>query len=217
MSWLKDLLERLFGGVEEPQEETKEDYYNNKYPEYPITYNGRTLANTNEMIAIDVRNFITPYDYELESLRTEFVQYMEDDKNAVECLKWVIDNITYTSDKSQFGIPEEWLFAYETLKTRKGDCDDGAILLANLMVVSGIPYWKVRLTAGNTSAGGHCYVTYYDEEGDRWVVLDWCYWPNKKEVKARKEYKKDKRYGQVWFSWNKKYSFYKAENDPSSI
>lgn len=202
------LIKRLF--KEQPEEHTKEDYYNNKYPKYPITYSGRTLANSQEMISIDVRNFFTPYDFELKTLS---IFTGDDDYKALKCVEWVIDNITYVTDKSQFGISEEWMFPYETLVTRKGDCDDGAILMANLMLISGIPYWKIRLVAGNSTAGGHCYVTYYVENKDKWVILDWCFWPNKKLIKDRIEYKLDKRYKEVWFSWNQKYSFYKGENE----
>jgi hypothetical protein len=60
------------------------------------------------------------------------------------------------------------------------NCEDGAILLANMMLKSGIPYWKIRVTAGNVtepSTGkdvGHAYVTYYCAETDKWVLLDWC-------------------------------------------
>jgi transglutaminase-like putative cysteine protease len=93
------------------------------------------------------------------------------------------------------------------LKTRKGDCDDGAILMANLMIASGIPYWKIRLTAGDVEGGGHAYVTYYCEILNYWVSMDWCYYPNSSLVVNRPDYKDEKIYQDVWFSWNQKYCF----------
>jgi len=187
----------------------KEEALNNKYPKKVITYTGRTFANKQEMISIDVRNFFTIYDENIRLIVKDFKG--DDDKKAVECLKWVMANIKYVTDKQQLGIEEEWMFPYETLTASKGDCDDGAILLANMLIMSGIPYWKVRLTAGLVSSGeGHCYVTYYEEKQDRWVALDWCYFPNKLPINQRVNYKDDNIYKMVWFSWNMKYGFYKG-------
>ena len=189
----------------------KEEELNNKYPKKVITYAGRTLANGKQMVDIDVRNFFTLYDENIKLIVDKFSG--DDDEKAVECLSWVIDNIKYITDKQQLGIEEEWMFPYETLITLKGDCDDGAILMANMIIISGVPYWKVRLTTGLVSNGdGHCYVTYYCEEQDSWKALDWCYFPNKLPIAQRVEYKEDKLYNAVWFSWNVKFGFYKGVN-----
>ena len=132
-----------------------------------------------------------------------------DDIIAVNGLKWVIDNITYVSDDSDttYKRNEYWAYPYQTLKHKAGDCEDGAILLANILIKSGIPYWKVRLSAGDVVGGGHCYLTYYDSTNDRWVVLDWCYYPNKKSIADRIDYKEETNYKEVWFSWNRDYCF----------
>lgn len=82
------------------------------------------------------------------------------------------------------------------------------------MLKSGVPYWKIRLTAGdvfyNAEIIGHAYVTFYDEEKDRWVLLDWCFYPNKKPISDRTDYKNNDIYMNVWFSWNQKYCFSKG-------
>ncbi len=94
-----------------------------------------------------------------------------------------------------------------------GDCEDGAILLANIMVRSGIPYYKVRITAGDVddnkgNRGGHCFVVYYCESKDKWVILDWCYWADENtKIENRKDYKDENYYKSIWFSWNQYYSF----------
>jgi predicted transglutaminase-like cysteine proteinase len=177
----------------------KEDETNNKYPKSDVTY---VRQEKDGVYEIDVRNYIDEYDSSIPSLGAN-----NDDDTALNCLVWVINNIKYIPDKTQYGIQEFWAYSYQTLRRKAGDCEDGAILLYNIMLKSGIPYWKIRLTAGNTPYGGHAYVTYYEESQDRWVSLDWCYFPTKLPIKDRVNYKEDKLYGDVWFSWNKKYAF----------
>jgi len=186
---------------------SKEDFWNNKYPKATIVYKGRWLRNYGVM-DIDVRNFfVNPDSSELQRIIKDW-KNLSDDEKALKCQEWVIKNISYVSDKSQFGLEEFWEFPYETLHTKKGDCDDGSILMANLMLASGIPYWKIRLTAGMVPDGGHAYVTYFCEEKDYWVACDWCYLPDTKPIELRPDYKESNIYREVWFSWNQKYSFY---------
>lgn len=198
------------------QPNPKEIYYNNKYPEIIKYYTGRHVKNVGR-ISLDVRNFfVNPDSDELQKIVKKFKG--TDDQKALKSQKWVIKNIKYVSDKKQTGLPEYWFFPFETLKTRKGDCDDGAILMANLMLASGIPYWKIRINAGwvydhnGDRLGGHAYVVYYSEKHDKWVTLDWCFYPETKPVKNKKEYKDHilYGYGSVWFSFNKKYAFSKS-------
>jgi len=185
-----------------------EEELNSKYPKKLIIYKGRFIPNHGRC-SVDVRNFFSNPDSQ-ELKFAEVWKDLPDDEKAFKCLKWVIDNITYISDKEEFDMDEYWCFPYELLNTRKGDCDDGAILLSNLMASCGIPYWKVRLTCGDTPDGGHAYVTYFRESDKTWVNLDWCYFPSKKLIKDRTNYKEEKHYGDVWFSWNRKYSFSKG-------
>jgi predicted transglutaminase-like cysteine proteinase len=179
-------------------------YYNIKYPQVNLTY---LRHETDGDYNIDLRNF-----FMLNDAGIPCVSGVSDDEKALNALKYVIKNITYIEDKTDYGYPEYWAYGYQTLKRKKGDCEDGAILLANIMVKSGIPYWKVRLSAGDVKGGGHCYVTYYCESKDIWVVLDWCYWPNQLAIPDRKNYKDEINYLNVWFSWNRDYCFSQGTN-----
>lgn len=204
-----------YKGIEEYFEENseKEREFQNEHERKPVIYTGRNLplSNSTGNIGVDVRNFINPYDSQVKEIVKKINPKGTDDQKAVKCLNWVINNISYKSDKKRHGLPEFWQFAFETLNFRKGDCEDGAILLANIMLQAGIPHWKIRLTAGyvktSTGKGGHAYVTYYSEEQNKWVTLDWCYYPNKKKIKDREHYKDNPIYLNVWFSWNKKDCF----------
>ena len=186
-----------------PTPKTKEDELNDKYPKSDIYYK-RTDDKTYQ---VDIRNFIQEYDSKIPRIVGK-----TDDEIALNGLKLVRSKLKYTPDKTQYGLNEYWCYAYQTWNNRKGDCEDGAILLHNILLRSGIPYWKLRLSAGFVVGGGHAYLTYYCEETYTWVILDWCYWPNNSPINERKDYKDEKMYGLTWFSWNKKYCYTKGLN-----
>jgi len=183
----------------------KRDYYNNKYPTTNISYNREEKSG---IYKIDVRKFIQPNDFNLPNIVGD-----SDDEKALNSLIWVIQNITYTSDKKQEGIDEYWAFPHETYTRKKGDCEDGSLLLASIMIKNKIPEWKIRISAGyvtnptTQNKEGHCYLTYYCEEKDKWVCLDWCYAPNTLSIIDRKDYKDESIYSNIWFSFNNINSF----------
>jgi len=191
----------------------KEIYYNEKYPKEDIVYYGRFVPTTTNAVKIDVRDFFNEYNSEVrkivESLK---LGRMSDDEKALECLLWVVKNIKYVGDSDK-GHKDFWQFAFETLFYKTGDCEDGAILLANMLLSAGVSYWKVRLSVGDVTGGAHGYLTYYCEVSDKWVVLDWCYQMNKKKISDRLDYKDEGNYLGVWFSWNQKYAFSTGLND----
>jgi predicted transglutaminase-like cysteine proteinase len=163
---------------------------------------------------IDVRNFFQTTDSKIPT-----VSGAGNDEKALNALKYVRAQIKYTSDNSEntYKTSEYWAYSYQTLKHKEGDCEDGAILIANIMVKSGIPYYRVRVCAGNVNGGGHAYCVYCRETDNEWVVMDWCYWPNNLPVAKRPTHKQERNYFDkeknyyVWFSWDKKYTYAKEE------
>lgn len=190
--------------AKETKDSVSENYWNNKYPKIKKFY---IRHETDGTYYIDVRNFFTPYDDKVPTFSGT------DDEIAIQTLKWVMKNIKYVSDKSQYGYEEYWAYPYQTLKRKMGDCEDQAILLANILLKSGVPYWKFRLSAGLVKIPrqhgftGHCYLTYFCEDTDKWVLLDSTYYPNKKPISEREDYKDNVYYQNVWFSFNQKYIF----------
>lgn len=178
-----------------------EAYWNGKRPKNnSYKYSARPPLDGDKNTSVDPRIFFNHNDSVIPIVRGD-----SPDEIANNALLHVIDKVTYTTDPTQFKKNEAWLFPFETLKLRKGDCEDGAILLANIMIKSGIPYWRVRLNAGDVQGGGHCWVTYLTEN-NLWVVLDWCYWP-RESLNLKKTWKKAEKYFDIWFSWNEKYIF----------
>lgn len=195
------------------REHPKEKYYNNKYPKKDVTYAGRFVPNTKNNISIDVRDFFHAYDSEvMKIVKGLKISRLSDDEKVLKCLLWVVDNIKYVSDTKK-GRKDYWQFCFETLHYRTGDCEDGSVLLANLMLQAGVPYWKIRISVGEVKGGAHGYVNYYCQLKNKWVILDWCYDINRGKISQRKDYKDEQNYFKVWFSWNLKYAFTKGLNE----
>lgn len=187
------------------RERQLEKYWNNKYPIKNIIY--RRVDKLGEK-TIDVRLFLNHHNYYLPTIEGK-----TDDEIALNSLKWVIDNIKYIADSNQYKNNEYWAFGYETLYSRQGDCEDGAILLYEILRDNKIPSWKIRLTAGyvinpiTNKKEGHAYLTYYCQEKNKWITLDWCYFPDLTKIKDRINYEENKIYSDVWFSFNEEYAW----------
>ena len=213
---LKDKLKEM--KEKEKKAKELENLLNSKYPKKTVLYKGRYTINKGWR-KVDVRDFfINPNSYELqETLKKIGIKKNEsDDRKAEKIQKWVVRNIRYVSDKANFGLPEYWMYPQETLTYKKSDCDDGSILIANLLLASGIPYYKIRVVCGyvydkkGNLLGGHAYCVYYCEKTKKWVALDWCFYPDLRPIEKREDYKKEKIYGgenSIWFSFNQKFAF----------
>lgn len=184
-----------------------EEYWNTKRPNNDsLQYHARpridseTGTITNENIQVDPRIFF-------QSDSTLPVFKGTNDQIANDTLVWVAQNIKYTTDKKPY---EMWQFAFETLDRKAGDCEDGGTLIANILINSGVPYWRVRVNAGDVQIGknkfGHSFCTYLRESDNTWYVLDWCVNPNSCTNFGTK-WKDAEEYLNIWFSFNTKFIF----------
>jgi len=211
---LEKLAEKLEGELSElkPEPSEAEKYWNNRHPEQTIFYRGRYMPGYNKQLNVDVRIFFTPGDSILSDLVEQHAFNSGSlDSRAFRIEQFVQKQITYKTDKSALGIVEYWQLPFETWAMKAGDCEDGAILMANLMVLSGIPVWRVRLNAGDVKGGGHAYITYCRELDNEFIVLDWCYWPKHTELDKRKLHKEEANYYGIWFSWTKDKAYGRME------
>lgn len=126
------------------------------------------------------------------------------DEKMLKILKWVKDNITYVPDKKQFNTPDYWTPIDTLLKTRKGDCEDGAILIYAIAYVNGVNPLQLEFVCGDVKGGGHAWIEYapdefYDYTNDtmKWFTIDWCYWYDSKPFKDRVP--KSDNYYKDWF------------------
>jgi hypothetical protein len=184
-----------------------ENYWNTKRPnnndlQYPARpmIDSNTGLKTDDLIQIDPRIFFQN-DCTLPKFTGTY------DQIAEQAHLWVARNIKYTTDKKP---SEHWQFAYETIYRGKGDCEDMGILIANIILNSGVPYWRIRINAGDcnyeNNKFGHGYCTYLAEKDNKWRVLDGCFLPNEcTDLKLKWE--NAEKYIRIWFSFNSKYIF----------
>ena len=210
-----------------------EHHWNNKHPKVPQVYSGRYIPKHKHVVEMDIRRFVWANDVVLSNVLSDEIipAFDPDERSSDDDMAWCIQRwvcngkrtqgrrkgrrvAKYVRDKKARGYNEYWLFPVESLELGNMDCEDGAYLIASLMLVAGIPEWRVRVaagwvqTGGGAEQGGHAYCCYCRESDNNWVALDWCYLedpetpvPDKPKLHDRKEYK------EVWFSGNSRFSW----------
>jgi hypothetical protein len=146
-------------------------------------------------------NKVKIVDGKLESYQGKFIDYIGD----------IEENETY----------EFWQFPFETIRSGRGDCEDGAILMASLAINAGIPSFRVKVAAGDVddnlgNFGGHAYCIYLASD-DEWRIIDWCWYEDPeisilKKPLARKGGQYNS-YKNTWFTFNNQYSWNQTELD----
>ncbi len=207
MCWLTDMFKKK----KEKKMATLQgaDYWNNKWPNNKVTYKARGRY------VMDVRNLILNKSYILDGVVAAQAGRNSNgdnyDEMALALLKLVIATITYKSDDSVYDKPEFWQHPEITFQMGMGDCEDGALLLASLMRVAGIPAYRVKLCAGwvKTLSGkeGHAYVIYLADDNE-WYTLDWCYWPKLSKFNFKSSpHAKNTDYKEIWWTANDEHTW----------
>lgn len=197
------------------------DYWNNKWEKKSVIYTSRTLPKRTTEISTDVRSFICANDDIVKELIEKYdLKKKTYNETAHACQKFVVDFLTYTDDETNDGAEEFWQFPCETIASRLGDCEDGAILMASLMINAGIPNWRVKVAAGTVQPqptaplGGHAYCIYLADRADEtkeWEIHDWCYFEDSAVPTGKKYLAKDGGYKgvykDIWFTFNNQYAW----------
>ena len=162
-------------------EKKRESVWRSKFSTAPVIYRAQ---NGNPR---DVRTFLFDASHVLDKYIDYYKLKGHDDEDTMyRIVVFVIDYLRYVGDDITKGQPEYWQNPEDTIVTMKGDCEDGAILIKSLSLAAGVPDWKVKIMAGMVVGGGHAYCTYIRNDETQ-VILDWCYWPNKKQIDDRPE------------------------------
>ncbi len=73
----------------------------------------------------------------------------DDDKTILNILRWVNGNVKYVGDTEKWGTPEYWESAQNVYETKQADCESGSTLIFVLARLAGIPYYQLRMVAGD--------------------------------------------------------------------
>jgi hypothetical protein len=185
------------------------------------------MINWRTLETIEVKKFLAKnlednYYYLKLIVDTNNLVGETDDDTVVNIIKWVHANIKYTSDKLQYKTTEYWATVQETILSRMGDCDDGAILTFCMCRAAGIPESRVFIATGEVDdfqggTAGHCWVRYVSDKYQLVVYyLDWCYLYSGTRIPKRTAYMEDDNriaiptnssYLNYWFIANDKGGF----------
>ncbi|HUW90715.1 MAG TPA: DUF4332 domain-containing protein [Candidatus Nanopelagicaceae bacterium] len=201
------------------------DYWNDKWETAPIIYTGRALRGEsyNKQIDVDVKAFIKKNDAILWHVLTQLdLRKNTPNDTALAIQNFVCNFLKYKFDDIASECPEFWLFPFEAIQSEIGDCEDGAILIAGLLINAGIPSWRVKVCAAqvmadpifapsDTELGGHAYCIYLADRPDserklEWIILDWCYLQDPeipiKEKPLARNGGTEGAYRDIWFTFN---------------
>ncbi|MHA2392507.1 MAG: DUF4332 domain-containing protein [Promethearchaeota archaeon] len=207
-----------------------QDYWDSKWETAPIIYTGRALRGESykKQIDVDVKTFIKDNDAILWHVITQVGLRKETpNETAMAIQNFVCNFLKYKYDDETVDCPEFWLFPFEAIQSEIGDCEDGAILIASLLINAGIPSWRVKVCAAqvfadpvfapsDTELGGHAYCIYLADRVDsdrklEWVILDWCYLQDPEVPIEKKPLARDGgqegAYQDIWFTFNNEYSW----------
>ena len=207
-----------------------ETLWTNAHPRIRKEYSCRPLYSVvsgelkKQIVSVDVLDFwqhkgksVQDTASMIKALNTQAVKESDYDTLAWLCERWVKQNIKYRGDKDTTKVAEYWQFPHETYKLRSGDCEDGAIYSANLMLAVGIPYWRVRLNVGAVKGGRHAYVSYCRQSDNQFTTSDWCYWTTDKKMPERKMHKDQRDYYGIEFSWDLSSAYQKTEYSEKEV
>jgi hypothetical protein len=202
---LWDSIKKLLTPKKKSFDEQQADYWDNKWPKASITYGARGYKGKRHRM--DVRNTMVTKSVILQSYKKSGTY----DNIALALLREVKRKITYVSDSHNYNEAEYWQAPEITLSKGNGDCEDGALLLASLMRMSGIPAYRVKVCAGwvktSSGRGGHAYVIYLADDGN-WYPLDWCYYGTESERNFKKiPHKDNSKYQEIWWTFNDQYAW----------
>ncbi|MFX1375994.1 MAG: DUF4332 domain-containing protein [Promethearchaeota archaeon] len=204
------------------------DYWNNKWEKAPIIYTARALRGESykKQIDADVKAFIKDNDAILWHVISQVGLRRETaNETAGAIQKFVCDFLKYIGDDESVECPEFWQFPFESIQSEIGDCEDGAILIAGLLINAGIPSWRVKVAAAqvitnplfpSSEEGGHAYCIYLADKPEssrklEWVILDWCYLQDPEVPVDEKPLARDGgqegAYKDIWFTFNDEYSW----------
>jgi predicted flap endonuclease-1-like 5' DNA nuclease len=219
-----------FDKFEKDYAEYGPDYWNSKWEMAPIIYTGRALRGESykKQIDADVKTFIKDNDAILWHVINQAELRQDTPNNTAWAVqKFVCSLLKYSQDDETEDCPEFWQFPFEAIQSQVGDCEDGAILIASLLINAGIPSWRVKVCAAQVVAdpifapseselGGHAYCIYLADRNDterklEWCILDWCYLQDPETPVEEKPLARDGgqegAYRDIWFTFNDQYSW----------
>jgi len=142
------------------------------------------------------------------SIAAKYIFHQNPDRLIVDILKYVNKNIRYVTDRNNFGYTERWEDLTETVKRKKGDCENMNALIYTMARMAGIPSYLLWCCTGLTTTNeGHYWLLYFSPKKAKFYSIDATYKPNKSYLQYRQPFSIGKNYKKVWFIFNSDFVF----------
>ena len=180
------------------------NYWNNKWPRATIFYNARQGR------AYDIKRFIAANCALFFPLRQKLSINDNDEQEdiALKVLKYMVKNYTYLRDSDEY-----WQFPEETYYALTGDCEDFSNLYVSICRTLGISAYRIKVCTGwvkvleGSGFIGHAYPIFLAKD-NQWRIMDCTYSTDiETEVLDRPVASLDKRYKDIWFTYNDCFSW----------
>jgi|GEM_PF-2537345 len=184
------MLENRYQSLEQDYDMLKESYSSLKQERRDLEewYNSIKSQINLRILEEDRKIFVTPTDPTISNLVTQITggwsstinleEYWNDLKKMYD---WVIENIVYSYDSPYPLMPEArgkilwvdevWRFPNETIRSRCGDCEDQALLLASMIRNYGEKKYDVWVIRWTSRSSTHLAVA-VPVEGGELAILD---------------------------------------------
>ena len=80
--------------------------------------------------------------------------------------------ITPTSDEVQWGVDDHWSSPFETMRTRRGDCEDYAIVKYVALREAGLPSGDVKIVILRNPISNADHAVAAARVNEKWLILD---------------------------------------------
>jgi hypothetical protein len=152
--------------------------YTRKKSSYDIDVREFLVSERNEVMRKTLREVIKSFVLDTPGANWELFQSRSEgsfDHRAHMIAAFVSEKIAYKTARQDY-----WQFPDETLWVREGDCEDRALLMASLLLASGVSGYNVRVALGKLRVYSnyvkpqeydHAWVMYKNEVG-RWTILE---------------------------------------------
>lgn len=152
--------------------------YSRKISSYDIDVREFLVTDRNEVMRKTLREDIKSFVLATPGANWELFQSRSEgsfDHRAHLIAAFVSEKIAYKAARKDY-----WQFPDETLWVKEGDCEDRALLMASLLLASGVSGYNVRVALGKLRVSlksgkrreyDHAWVMYKNEVG-RWILLE---------------------------------------------
>jgi hypothetical protein len=206
------------------------NYIQSSYMNYIVSY----FINSNTRKAVFLTNWIREQVENPSSELLVIAQKIKENVNMNDydsivygVFIYVTNRLQYRTDATHWKVTEYWATAEDTIKTWRGDCEDGACLIYVLCRLLGVPANRMLIFAGDvespsnpTKTEGHAFLGYRSNMYPlNWVFMDWCYFVDKENTRNRHKYfinnktiYGDNKYKSLWFAFNENNSYTELKN-----